>query len=906
MVYRCWHDANLTMDYVSDGCLDLTGYSQEEMVRSGEILYKDIIHPDERQEVMSQIGRAVLKNSPYRLVYRITNKHGRTRWVRDQGRIYSRTGHKVVLMGFITDITELKELELENQYAREFNENLIQTANALVLVLNEKGNIILFNRETERISGYSLEDVKYKNWFSLTKLPGDYDTSRKILEKALNSEEEVSFQSVIFSCKGRKYCIDWRVRPLKQRDFTGVIAIGIDVTHKQKAEAALRESEERYKLLSEYSTDGIMMLEKGNLKYLSPSFRKMLELEELSIPNDRFRDFYFSLIHPEDLDGLLATLRQAYTKNQTDVRFAYRIRKNRSGDNLWLEDTIFLSYGTDGSLDKLIIHTRDITAQKTAEAALRLSEKKFRNIVELAPHIPIVIFDSDGTVSFVNRAMESITGCRHGSLLSKKIGDLLPDRSEFMKLKTGDGDELWRTNELYEVTVKDTRRKDKHLLGSIFRLNIDERESQFISMNIDITDLKNTQQELKESRDNLERRNRKYSEINTELKLSYDRISEINVELLEAKNRAEESDRLKSAFLANMSHEVRTPMNAILGFSDLLNEPGLSTKKRSVYTYLISRKSNDLLNIIDEIMDISQIQSKQVSPSQHRFGLAPLMKELYEYAGRYDRFDTAKAVKIRLDNRLMDTGVQITGDQEKVRKILFHLVSNARKFTHEGFIEFGYYTELTGHLLFYVRDTGIGIEPEKHQVIFDLFRQSDEDYRTRGYGGIGLGLSISRGFIELMGGKIGVESQPGRGSVFYFTIPAVLQGPDGKQTTVKKSETWKNLTFLIVEPEQSRREHIRLILKNSGAGMAFTSSGWETLDILGSGQGFSGVIINGEIHDMTISRLIRDIGKINPSQRVVTVTDFPETPAGPVIFTPGKKMTGSGKRIGAITGPFPE
>lgn len=238
------------------------------------------------------------------------------------------------------------------------------------------------------------------------------------------------------------------------------------------------------------------------------------------------------------------------------------------------------------------------------------------------------------------------------------------------------------------------------------------------------------------------------------------------MELIAAKEKAEEGDRLKTAFLHNVSHEIRTPMNAIIGFCSLLNEPGLTTQERCQYAGIISQSSSQLLSIINDIVDIANVESGQIKPNITGMNLNLALKQLNEqfsYKG--------SNIRLNLSMALADDDSVIKADNTKLVQVLSNLISNALKFTREGSIDFGYVIK-DREIEFFVIDTGIGIAQEHIDRIFDRFYQVD-DGGNRQYGGTGLGLSICKAYIGLLGGNIWVESSPGQGARFRFTIPFI-------------------------------------------------------------------------------------------------------------------------------------
>jgi signal transduction histidine kinase len=269
---------------------------------------------------------------------------------------------------------------------------------------------------------------------------------------------------------------------------------------------------------------------------------------------------------------------------------------------------------------------------------------------------------------------------------------------------------------------------------------------------------------------NKEKENRanEYSILNEELIESLNQIQNINNELIIAKNNAEESDKLKSAFLANMSHEIRTPMNAIVGFSEFLLQPELTKEELDRFVHIVHASSQQLLTIISDIVDISKIQAGQFSVESETVDINSLMNELLF---TYKKLVGSKKLNLNLSTDLPDSLVQIETDKNRVRQIFCNLLNNAMKFTKEGEIEFGYTTK-ANFIEFFVKDHGIGITPSDQSRIFESFMQT-KALKGELNSGNGLGLSISKALVEKLGGTIRVDSKPGVGSSFFFTIPTV-------------------------------------------------------------------------------------------------------------------------------------
>jgi len=292
-------------------------------------------------------------------------------------------------------------------------------------------------------------------------------------------------------------------------------------------------------------------------------------------------------------------------------------------------------------------------------------------------------------------------------------------------------------------------------------------------------------------------------------------LKNVEKDLIIAKEKAEESDRLKSAFLANMSHEIRTPMNGILGFAELLKEPDLTGDQQIKFIDIIQKGGARMLNIINDIVDISKIESNLVKMSTSETDI----NKSIEYIHAFFKLE-AQQKEIKLDYTApLPTGeANVIIDREKIYAILTNLVKNAIKFTDKGSIELGY-TKKDNYLEFYVKDTGIGIPNDRQGAIFERFIQSDiEDKHA--YQGAGLGLAISKAYIEMMNGKIWVESEFGKGSTFYFTIPYIVKAIEKQNdkisiTDVAAADVIKNLKVLLVEDDEVSMDFLKIIMDES-------------------------------------------------------------------------------------------
>jgi signal transduction histidine kinase/ligand-binding sensor domain-containing protein len=347
-------------------------------------------------------------------------------------------------------------------------------------------------------------------------------------------------------------------------------------------------------------------------------------------------------------------------------------------------------------------------------------------------------------------------------------------------------------------------------------------------------------------------------------------------ELIAAKEKAEESDMLKSAFLANMSHEIRTPMNAIVGFSSLLKEFDLSAEEREDYISLINSNSESLLAIIEDILDLSLIEANQVLIRKKVFSVNELLDTINSsFAVSNKKPD----LEIRLNNCLKTKNIRLNSDKFRTKQILANLMNNAYKFTDKGYIELGVDIQNT-KLIFYVKDTGIGIPEDTIKYIFDRFRKLEQE-NISPFRGAGLGLSISKRLVELLGGDIWVESQLGVGSTFYFSIPyesGIKKEPhSAKSPDAAISYNWENRNILIVEDEKTNFLYLKKALKKTNAKIVWAENGAEAIKLLSSFHNFDIILMDIKMPVMDGYEAARIIKSQYPEQIIIAQTAY----AGP-------------------------
>jgi CheY-like chemotaxis protein len=348
----------------------------------------------------------------------------------------------------------------------------------------------------------------------------------------------------------------------------------------------------------------------------------------------------------------------------------------------------------------------------------------------------------------------------------------------------------------------------------------------------------------------------------------------VNQDLILAREKAEESERLKSAFVANMSHEIRSPMNAIIGFAELMNSSDLSKEEIKEFTSIIILKSNELLHLINDILDVSKIESNTVTLFFENISLNKFLDEIRTVFNK--RLEQTEKSHLVLNSVLYPGDLEISTDVIKLGQVFNNLLENAIKFTDSGKIEFGYLNHTDEHLAFFVKDTGIGIESKYRNSIFDIIRQAENDLK-RNYGGTGLGLAICKGNTNLLGGDIRVESEPNKGSTFIFTIHTGRKidekeiGPARKSRKIIK-DSKKNI--LLIEDDFYSVEYLKRLFENRNYNLSIARSGKETQDYFKKLHEFDLVLLDMRLPDADGLDLLKQIKALQGDLPVIAQTAF--------------------------------
>jgi signal transduction histidine kinase len=343
-----------------------------------------------------------------------------------------------------------------------------------------------------------------------------------------------------------------------------------------------------------------------------------------------------------------------------------------------------------------------------------------------------------------------------------------------------------------------------------------------------------------------------------------------------AKIKAEESDQLKSSFLTNMSHEIRTPMNAIVGFSDLLLSPDLSQDERYEYAKVINNSGQNLVSIIEDLIQMSKIDTKQVKPNFTAVDLDLFVNEIY---------NTVK-IAIPIDEKIdffiikpkNPILTKIVTDEVKLKQIVTNLVTNALKYTKQGFVCFGYETNLvTSEIIFTIKDSGIGIDKKSQEIIFDRFRRIENDFTIKA-GGLGLGLAISKAYVEMLEGKISVFSNEGKGATFSFTIPLKYE-QNAIESELDYCETGliphkSNATILVAEDDNINFLLIQKIMSLKDYNIIRARDGVEAVDICTADKEIDLVLMDIKMPKLNGYEALEKIRTLRPNLPVIAQTAY--------------------------------
>ncbi len=751
-----------------------------------------------------------------------------------------------VVISFV-DIKELKKIEKERdiselQYRKLF-ENLNEGFAHSKIITNKNGEpvdweYIAVNQAFEKQTGFKTEDVIGKRITDI--LPGVKDDPANWIklygETALTGKEQ--FIENYSAPLGRYYYV--HVFSPRKGEFAATFA---DITELKKKEEQLRKSENHLKEIQEISHVGSWVLD--------------VETNEVTWTEELYKIYGFdpSLPPPPYPEhGKLFTkdswelLTQSLTKTvEQGIPYELEletIRENNSNGWMWVRGEA----KKDNTGKTIALHgaAQDITARKQMELKLREEQEFSQKITDLSP-AGIYIYNLEkGTNEFMNSQYTEILG-----YTMEEINNM--DASEFFNLFHVDDAENIQKHMQNVANGKSQNKIEyrfKHKNGnwvwcysvdSPFKINNNGKVVSFIGVFVDITEMKETEEQLKI-----------------------------------AKKQADSANIHKNYFLANMSHEIRTPMNGVVGFSNLLRDETLTKEVKEKYIDIIESNSNQLLNLIDDIIDVAKIESNELKITSANCDVLKMLNGISENFIEINPKLKQKEVELKLEIPEEYKSLSILTDCSRLEQVITNLLNNALKFSEKGIVCFGF-TVKQPNLEFFVTDQGIGIPKEKLNEIFERFRQLNYENSVH-YGGTGLGLAICKGIVQLLGGEIFVESESGKGSTFKFTIPLKqVRDINTENPAPNKGDFYKlldNKRILIADDEELIRAYFMEILKPYNVDLTFAKNGKEAVDKYIDSKGFDIVLMDLRMPEMDGFKAAEYILKSNPEAKIIAQTAY--------------------------------
>ena len=747
-------------------------------------------------------------------------------------------GTIALLEGFVEDITERKKTEYELRISEEKFRNLFNNAEVGMFRTRLDGSEILeFNAKYLNILNYTREELYGNPSADLWADKHQRDEMVTLLER---DGQVTDFESKMVTRQGEiRRCL---TSARLYRD-TGILEGSIqDITERKNAEKAFQESSQLTSQIINCVDEGIIVFDPElRYKVWNPFMEKLTRVRAEQVVGKHLTELFPFL---EDA-GLADKVQRAFSGeyfNDND----FPMPQTDSGRRGWTSYTISPLKGKNGEITGVAVTIHDITERKLAEEKVREKEIQFN---KLSSQLPDMIFQftrrADGSycIPVASPGIMNIFGC--------SPEDVREDFSPVVKIiHPEDSAKLFGQIEYSaqhltpfncEFRVQIPGREIQWVLSRSIPEKLPDGSMTWYGFSTNITGLKETEQAL-----------------------------------IKAKEKAEESDKLKSAFLANMSHEIRTPMNGILGFAGLLKEPDLSGEQQQKYIRIIEKSGTRMLNIINNIVDISKIEAGQMEVALSTVNVNAATEYFYNF---FKSEADLKGIRLTVHNALSAKEAIIISDSHKFDSILANLLKNAIKYTQSGSIDFGYGVITTGQessLQFFVKDTGIGIPAGRHQAVFERFIQADI-FDKQAYQGAGLGLSIARAYVEMVGGKMRLESEPGKGSVFYFTLPyhttTKQTGPENSASTGQnlKDEAGK-LKILVVEDDEISELFIDTIISQISREVLHAETGAEAIQLCRDNPDTDLVLMDMRLPGISGFNATRQIRQFNKDVIIIAQT----------------------------------
>jgi len=760
---------------------------------------------------------------------------------------------KNILVNLINLNLKLKNAENSLNRIKKYRKNNLSyseiinsTKNAFILIDNQN-LIIEWNTSAERIFGISKQNSIGQNYNTIIQNRSMRADFMDIINGDIKKNYSKEYLITIKSATGERYRVLWNVTRLVNNagKYAGVIAIGQDVTDREKAERDLRKNQKKLKYNLEFinsllnSIPSPVYFKDKYHKFIAcnDEFANLFDLDKTQIIGKTIKDILLSeeFVNQVVEEDKIILKTGDYQKKELIWEY-----KNGSTNNFILKKSAFY---IDDEIAGLVGIMAAVTEIKEVEKKLRNSELFYKSITDSA-NDAIVLINEDDEITFWNLAAENTFFYKKEDIINNNIYNFIFDNKQKKKINS-------YKNIIFEKNVNSR--------GIIFQLSAINKNKKHFPVEISM------------------------SKIYIDEKISFlfiiKDITERKIyeeQLVIAKEKAEESDSLKSSFLSNMSHEIRTPMNAIVGFSQLLTNNTFSDEKKKTFVEQININSESLMKLIEDIIYVSKIETGKIEINKENCKINTLLEEIKVSFIEHKRRMGKDNVELKLTKAINNETLSIYTDKQRLRQILTNLLGNALKFTEEGSVEFGYKINSEKELLFYVKDTGLGINSEKIRYVFDRFTKVSAK-KTKLYGGTGLGLSISQHLVERLGGVISVTSTENKGSTFKFTLPFKHNLTNTKSIETKISHSkevfLKNKKVLIAEDEEMNFILLRETLTPIGAKVDWAKNGKIAVD-LAKKNNYDIILMDIKMPVMDGYEATNIIKKFNPKVPIIAQTAY--------------------------------
>lgn len=726
--------------------------------------------------------------------------------------------------GHLEEIKFLQE-NLE-QRERQYRE-LVESATDIIYELNDAGQFVFVNEIMVNISGYAKTEILGKTYQTLIH-PDDVERVEKFYRSQIREGQTVSYLEFRMRIKnGDVVWIGQNAKFTFEKEWvTKVYVVARDITQLKRVQDQLVESEQYYRLLSENSTDVISLTNQLRFfTFVSQSCNEVMGYD----PSEMIGRSTWEFIHPED-EARIRESGEKVRQHGESVALEFRVRHKR-GHFIWVE-SFSKQFFKDNSNEVFVQSSfRDITKRKKAEEQLAENEKLYRLLSENSRDV-ISLHRIDGTFEFISASCIDLHGYRPDELIGRNGSEFVhPEDAKEIEKNAPRILELMQQGIPVEPMQFRIMSKNR---GPIWAENVIKP----IFQNDQLTGFQSTVRDISARKQN-------------------------ELVLQEAKEQALHAARAKSQFLSMMSHEIRTPMNAIIGLTNLLMDRD-PRKDQMEHLQLLKFSGENLLTIINDILDFSKIEADKIQLEFIHFDLNELLEKTVKM---YHSRAAEKGIEL-LFHFPVDMYPYIVGDPVRLGQIITNLIGNAIKFTEEGTVILQVIQEQedSESIAFRVEvlDTGIGISQDKLSVIFEGFSQA-ELATTRKYGGSGLGLSITKYLIRLMGGEIFVESQLGAGSRFYFSLwckkgqkPSFTQNNSEDFTELFRE---KNIRILLAEDNTTNQLVATGFLHSWNISVTIASNGREAVELIAA-KNYDLVLMDlqmPEVNGYEAAKLIRDL-----------------------------------------------